>query len=82
MPRNAIIIISLLACCSCDAFLVPAPSSPVLTALAAQISKEDAVSSRREALSSVLLGALALSPMAASALDMEAFANSQVRLIV
>lgn len=67
----------------CEAFLPTAPpTQPVKpeTILAAEVSQNEAMNSRREILGSVMIGAVALSPFAANALDMDAFANSQVSL--
>lgn len=80
MTRTASILLFSVLALSCDAFLAPAPASCHHKVLASQVSGEDSVSSRREALGSVLFGALALSPLAANALDMDAFVNSQVKL--
>lgn len=71
-------LLCILASLSCDAF-TPITSGPIRasTALAAEDALE-AIKSRREMLATSVCGALALSPLAANALDFESFENSQI----
>lgn len=71
----------LLLAVSCEAFLPLTwrSGSHAQTVLEATAFDDDAPNSRRGMLNSFAVGALAALPLAANALDMDAFANSQVR---
>ncbi|CAB9498519.1 expressed unknown protein [Seminavis robusta] len=80
--RRTVAVVALMSACVCQGFVVtPSPQSPVSssTALASQSNDDGIISSRRQVLNSAFLAALTLTPaVAANALDMDSFANSQI----